>query len=238
MEPSKFYKLNDLLKDYIPSNHSKQVNLDTITDTLFEGKHKIENVLDLGCGGGDSVDYFRKKSKVIKWAGLDIEVSPEVDARKRTDCEFITYDGINIPFADNHFDIIYTRQAFEHVRYPLELLKEVHRVLKPGGYFLGSTSQLEPYHAFSLWNYTPYGFSLIIDEAGLSIEEIRPGIDSLTLIIRRGLGRPRFFARWWEKESPLNKIISIFGKLAGKNHFWINSMKLIFCGQFCFIVRK
>ncbi len=68
--------------------------------------------------------------------------------------------------------------------------------------------------------------------------EIRPSIDAITLIIRRGLGTPRFFSRWWEKESFLNQAISLIGMLKGKGHAWINATKLLFCGQFCFMARK
>ena len=194
--------------------------------------------MDLGCGDGNTLDYFRRKSQGVRWVGIDIEKSPEVESRTRTDGEFHTFNGIHIPFDDNHFDLIYCNQVFEHVRHPIDLLKEVNRVLRPNGYFVGSTSHLEPYHSYSLWNYTPYGFCLLIEEIGLHVVEIRPSIDSLTLIVRRGLGRSRFFSLWWEKESPLNLVISLYGKVMRKSPVWINTVKLLFCGQFCFLVHK
>lgn len=228
----------DLLKEYIPNDHSRQVVSKYYTEYLFRQNNKIRQVMDLGCGTGNSLDYFRRKNPRIRWVGLDIEKSPEVDLRTRTDGEFYTFDGIHIPFDDDHFDLIYCNQVFEHVRRPINLLKEVRRVLRPNGYFIGSTSQLEPYHSYSLWNYTPYGFCLLIKEAGLQLVEMRPSIDALTLIIRCGLRTPKFFSRWWEKESPLNLVISFFGKVMRKRPEWINAKKLLFCGQFCFLARK
>lgn len=226
------------LSEFIPDDHSRQVTPRYFTEILFGKDNNILEVMDLGCGEGNSMDYFQLMHPQIKWVGLDIEDSPEVKSRKRADGDFHSFDGIHIPFGDNHFDLIYCNQVFEHVRYPEKLLKEVFRVLRPGGYLVGSTSQLEPFHSFSFWNYTPYGFSLMVKEAGLQMIEIRPSIDAVTLIARRGLGKPKFFLRWWEKESPLNVTISFVGKILRKRHSSINSMKLLFCGQFCFLVTK
>ncbi|MEO0885896.1 MAG: class I SAM-dependent methyltransferase [Cyanobacteria bacterium J06648_10] len=222
---------------YVPDNHSRQMTSNTLTGHLLKEKD-INTVMDLGCGPGDSIDFFRAIDQFIDWIGLDLEQSPEVNKRKRTDAAFVAFNGIIIPFEDNHFDLIYCNQVFEHVRYPAALLKEVARVLKPNGYFVGATSQLEPYHSYSVWNFTPYGFQLLIEEAGLKLVEVRPSIDALTLIIRRGLRRHKIFSRWWDNESPLNRLIGLVGKLTRQSHKEINQTKLLFCGQFCFLVQK
>jgi ubiquinone/menaquinone biosynthesis C-methylase UbiE len=230
--------LHNSLKNYMPGDHSSQITPEYYLERLFKQDNNIEFVMDLGCGIGRSLNYFRYKKPDIKWLGLDIDKSPEVELRTRAEGEFCTFDGIHLPFRDNQFDIIYCNQVLEHVHYPYYLLKEACRVLKPGGHFVGATSQLEPYHSYSLWNYSPYGFCFLINEIGLCLVEIRPSIDALTLIIRRGLGQPRYFSHWWVKESPLNLAISLVGKAVGKRHSWINTVKLLFCGQFCFLVRK
>jgi hypothetical protein len=67
---------------------------------------------------------------------------------------------------------------------------------------------------------------------------MRPGVDALTLILRRALGRPKFFLRWLEKESPFNFLIELLGKISRKDPAWINAVKLLFCGQFVFLVSK
>lgn len=231
--------LKKLARDWhVPEDFSRQTFSFSMAEHLAGRMTGIYKILDLGCGTGTSADFFKKMVPDAQWIGLDIEESPEVASRTKTGTEFHSFDGINIPFGDNSFDLIFSNQVLEHVRHPVKLLKEARRVLKPEGFIVGSTSHLEPYHSFSVRNYTPYGFRLLLEESGLHLDEIRPGIDSLTLIIRLGLGRPKFFSRWFRKESPLNRVISLFGKLTGKSPAEINVLKLIFCGQFAFIARK
>jgi len=231
-------RLPELLGRYIPSDYSRQASSEYYVEWVFRNADNIRRVMDVGCGAGDSYDSFRRKNPNVEWVGLDVKESPEVEARRRTDAVFVTFDGIHIPLESNSFDLIYCRQVLEHARYPLALLREVQRVLKPGGYLVGSTSHLEPYHSYSFWNYTPYGFCCLIEDADLQPVEIRPGIDAITLVIRRGLGAPEFFGFWFTHESPLNLLITLIGKLMRKRHAWINAVKLLFCGHFCFLVKK
>lgn len=46
------------------------------------------------------------------------------------------YNGIDIPYPDNSFDLVTMFMVFHHVREPLKLLGEIHRVLKKGGVLL------------------------------------------------------------------------------------------------------
>lgn len=229
--------LEHLLEKYVPKDFSKQISLEKRLE-IFLKTHENKKVLDLGCGIGTSYESFVQIDPKIDWIGIDLENSPEVNARKRLDLKFLTFDGITLPFPENYFDLIYCKQVFEHVRFPNQLLQEVHRVLKPGGHFLGSTSQLEPYHSFSYWNYTPYGFITLLSEVGLKTKEIRPSIDALTLIIRRLTGGRNVFNVFWKFDSPLNFIIEYLGILLGKKVHWRNVVKLLFCGQFIFLAQK
>jgi SAM-dependent methyltransferase len=224
-----------LLGDAVPSVPAGQALADDYIPQLARGGG---SVLDLGCGAGDSVEQFRNVNPSVRWVGADIERSPEVALRRRTDASFVVFDGSSLPFDDGSFDAVYCKQVLEHVRAPAPLLAEVVRVLRPGGLLAGSTSQLEPFHSYSTWNYTPYGLSLLFEEAGLSLVEVRPGIDSLALIVNRGLGMRSWTRRWWSVESPLNRVISGFGRVRRLDARQVNAIKLLLCGQFAFLARR
>ncbi|MDB5363134.1 MAG: hypothetical protein JWO51_4431 [Rhodospirillales bacterium] len=65
-----------------------------------------------------------------KLAGNGIQVPPS-HADKLS---FVCYDGENFPFADGHFELIFSWSAFEHVANVPRVLAEISRVLKPGGH--------------------------------------------------------------------------------------------------------
>ncbi len=233
--------LLDLLGERVPADHARQVLADHYIAELtrqLSRETPSPRVVDLGCGAGDSVDAFRRADPGVRWLGLDLPRSPEVATRTRTDAEFATFDGVAIPLPDGSQDLVFCKQVLEHVQRPEPLLAEVGRVLRPGGVFVGSTSQLEPYHSLSQFNYTPVGLTRLIEESGMRVAELRPGIDALTLIVRRGLGGPAFFRRWWARESPLNGMVGVFGRAARQDARQVNAMKLLFCGQFCFVAGR
>jgi len=232
-------ELAALLPAALPSDDAEQALADRYIE-LEAGRSRGRSwrVLDLGCGQGSSVDAFRARDPDVEWIGLDLPDSPEVRRRKRTDARFETFDGVEIPFGDDSFDLVYCKQVLEHVRRPSALLAEVGRVLAPGGFFAGSTSQLEPFHSLSLWNYTPLGFAKLAEEAGLTVLEVRPSIDALALIAYRMFGSRRAFERWWGAQSPLNRAIDAYGRARGLGPEAINATKLVFCGQFAFLARS
>jgi len=231
----------DKIAQFIPGDSSRQSSAVDLCAKIL-GQSKVNVIVDLGCGEGDSREFFQKRNPDIKWIGVDIADSPEVRSRARSGDEFVTYDGVTLPFKDNYCDLILCKQVLEHVQKPRELLREVFRVLKPGGYLVGSTSHLEPFHSLSYWNYTPYGLKLLFDGAHLDIIEMRPGIDVLTLLFNRFFSRVpligRFLARYFEQESPFNRMVGFFLKLTGKDQREVNLWKLLLCGQFVFLAKK
>jgi SAM-dependent methyltransferase len=208
--------LIDILKDCLPNDHCAQTSAEyyvyLLYDQLAKGGRK-PRALDLGCGDGRSLDVFRRRDPAVDWAGIDIADSPAARARAAAGGgSFAVYDGVEIPFEAAAFDMIYSKHVLEHVRRPLELLRQVRRTLKPTGYYAGSVSQLEPYHGRSFWNFTPLGFKEVIEEAGLRVCELRPGVDAVSLMVWHL--RDRFFRESWWTESPLNRLFESYGKVA------------------------
>jgi len=231
-------KIYSLFKSFLPKDTTVSTDASFYAKkdpVLRTGKPKV---LDLGCGAGNSIDLFKSINPGICWFGVDVATSPEGKDRRRSDGKFETFDGMHLPYSDNYFDLIYSQQVFEHVRYPDALFQEVVRVLKPGHYFTGSVSYLEPYHSFSIYNFTPYGLMVSLKDAGFEIKELRPGIDGPTLILRQMLNAPEKLERLYHKLSLFNAVVNVTGFLFRLTPRERNFLKLQFAGKICFLVQK
>ncbi len=226
-----------LLFDYLPKDHSTRQCLTSYLQQVCCQLNDSAFVLDLGCGVGDSIDLFEKLAPTVKWHGVDIEDSPEVKKRTRKHESFKTFDGINLPYPKNYFDLIYCNQVLEHARYPDKLIAESFRVLKPDGFFIGSVSYLEPFHSYSIFNFTPYGIVRVFSNAGFRIKEIRPGADASLLITRQLLNRSKMFRFIWNRNY-LHIICDLIGKIFRLGHCERNFLKIQFAGHLVFLAQR
>ena len=87
-------------------------------------------VLDLGCSGGQLGQRLRRQGHQV--TGVEIEVIP--GAAERLDHLVIADLEKGIPpEAGTGYDVIVAGDVLEHVRSPERLLREMHRVVRPGG---------------------------------------------------------------------------------------------------------
>jgi SAM-dependent methyltransferase len=77
------------------------------------------------------IDFIEEHAAAARARGIDV-VCANID------------DGL--PFADAEFDIVHANQVIEHVRRSDAFLREVRRVLKPGGLALISTNNFSSWH--------------------------------------------------------------------------------------------
>lgn len=93
-------------------------------------------LLDVGCGGGFLSNYMAKNG--FKVTGVDMsEPSLEV-ARRYDESRSVTYrhaDAHHLPFEDGSFDVVCAMDFLEHVDKPALVVREVSRILRPGGMF-------------------------------------------------------------------------------------------------------
>ena len=93
-------------------------------------------VLDVGCGAGSVAKAVKRERPDLEVFGCDLS-----EAALRT--AWIAADGVDfrlataerLPFGDGEFDFVWIFDVLEHVENPELVLREVHRVLKPGGGF-------------------------------------------------------------------------------------------------------
>lgn len=226
----------ELISDVIPDDHHRQVDSTYYVDLVMTGADPPELVVDLGCGIGSSRERFLEHNPDIMWVGVDVAGTPESDRRGQVP-NVVLYDGERLPFRTGSVPLIYSHQVLEHVARPWIVLAEVARVLTPDGLFIGSTSQFEPYHSLSRWGYTPYGFRMLAQDAGLDLLELRPAIDGISLITRAYEGNKPEHLKWFYEESPLNLEIDEWGTASNRRPALVNNRKLVFCGQFAFMAR-
>lgn len=230
--------LRDIIQPKLDQSESRQHNIPSFVKSCeFIDPETVCDVLDLGCGTGKAFEPLSRLFPNLQYCGLDIEVSPEVSKRERSDLEFHAFDGVTIPFEDDKFDAIHCRQVLEHVRHPDAVVKEASRVLKPGGLFIASVSQLEPYHSHSIFNWTPYGIITVFESHGFNVARMAPGIDGITLTLRRILGRENFNG-FFSQTGLFNHYLEIQLNGEGKKPWQRNFQKLVVAGHIIFVAQK
>lgn len=125
-------------------------------------------VLDFGCGSKPYESLFVNATSYI---GLDIEVSGHSHVNESID---VYYDGKTIPFDDGHFDNVFCSEVMEHVFNPDESLKEIYRVLKPGGKLLLTCPFVWPEHEipFDYARYSSFGIAHLLEENNFEIVQL------------------------------------------------------------------
>ncbi len=93
-------------------------------------------LLDLGCGAGENSVYFA--SRGARCVASDYSLGMVEVALKLAQSNGVAIEGrvINamaIDYPDNTFDIVYASNLLHHIPNPKLTIREIHRVLKPGG---------------------------------------------------------------------------------------------------------
>jgi SAM-dependent methyltransferase len=103
-----------------------------------------ERVLDMGCGGGrHAFELYRRGASVVAF-DMDAEelktvadmfgaMELEGQAPEGSSAETVVGDALDLPFPENSFDKIIAAEVMEHIPNDMAAMKELFRVLKPGG---------------------------------------------------------------------------------------------------------
>jgi SAM-dependent methyltransferase len=131
-------------------------------------------VLDVGAGScpyGPLFDHCRYETqdfKSLKGEQLNLGQYGRID---------YVCDATEIPVPDASYDVVLCTEVLEHVPEPVRVVKEIARILKPGGRLimtapLGSGIHQEPYHFYG--GYTPFWYRKFLAEAGFENLSIEP----------------------------------------------------------------
>jgi methionine biosynthesis protein MetW len=132
------------------SNEESRIDKGSRVDVALKLLDKGDRLLDIGCGDG-ILGYFAK-NKYKDVYGLDIsETALKIAKKKGLITKKTNFNAGKIPFGNDYFDAITCLDVIEHVFEPIELIKEIHRVLKEKGSLVISTPNIRYFpHLFSL----------------------------------------------------------------------------------------
>lgn len=95
------------------------------------------SILDIGCGNGDKIEYFKKLKTTKEVVGIDI-AQDILKGKTNRVCADAQYP----PFKSDIFDSVICSELLEHLPNPELCVNEIHRILKKGGVVFISTPVL------------------------------------------------------------------------------------------------
>ena len=122
------------------------------------------NVLEIGTGSGYGIELL--SSKADKFLTID-KFESQVGAEASKNIENVDFRQMNVPpltgLDDNQFDFVVSFQVIEHIKKDNDFVKEIHRVLKPGGKFIHSTPNKKMSLSRNPWHIREYTVGELAD---------------------------------------------------------------------------
>ena len=101
-------------------------------------------VLDVGCATGTLLAFLKARG----WRTTGVEISPSAEyARDRRGLDVRRMTVEECGFPDGSFDLVLASHLIEHLNRPRDFVREVGRILRPGGYFLLTTPNIDGFQA-------------------------------------------------------------------------------------------
>lgn len=126
-----FDEIGDKFDAYM-SDYDVERRLFLIFSTLLDGiALDGRSILEVGCGTG------RFSKQIVALGGqlmvVDIGRNLVENVCQQLECKGIVADACKLPFEDNCFDMVISSECIEHTSSPLQAIREMCRVCKPGG---------------------------------------------------------------------------------------------------------
>jgi SAM-dependent methyltransferase len=150
--------------DSIMNRYDLERRLDVVFEQLLADVNlKGSRLLDAGCGTGFfSVHAARRGASVIS---LDIGKNLLRETRQKGIPAVVAADAARMPIREGSFDIVVSSECIEHTPSPRDTLRELIRVLRPGGWLvvtcpnalwrwsctLANAFRLRPYRGIENW---------------------------------------------------------------------------------------
>jgi SAM-dependent methyltransferase len=183
-----------------PPDHLYWLHFRTLEPFILDQMRQAKApLLDLGCGARPYKPYYPEGEAV----GADV-------VQSSTGCVDVIIKGTEpLPFPDDHFESILCTQVLEHVEDPYLLIRESHRVLKPGGKMILTCPFIWELHErpHDYLRFSEYWLTKHLTETGFHLEVLeRQGGDVATvgqiiclLLAVRQIHMPKFIQKLYNK---------------------------------------
>lgn len=129
--------------------------------------------------------YTNRKLRVVDVGSLDVNgtykslmpdnwVYTGVDMVAGRNVDIVMSDPYKLPFSDNSVNIVISGQCFEHVARPWLMIKEMARILDPGGHCFITAPAKMHLHSYphDYWRIYPEGMRVLLEEGGFKVKEV------------------------------------------------------------------
>ncbi|HCR81181.1 MAG: 3-demethylubiquinone-9 3-O-methyltransferase [Candidatus Pacebacteria bacterium GW2011_GWB1_47_8] len=180
--------------DSVVNMYDTKKRLTVVFDELLKNENlKNKQLLDAGCGTGwFSAEAVRRGARVTS---MDLGKQLLKEVAKKARSKRVVGSILKMPFKAKTFDYVICSEVIEHVTDPGLALKEIYRVLKPGGILVLTTANkfwyfslliaklfnLRPYQGLENWHW--YGqLRRMLEKTGFMIREMY-GIHAFPFVI-------------------------------------------------------
>ncbi len=148
-------ELKPLSKDWFEKIESHRYQVEPFIHSIAQfTRHRGKKILEVGVGAGtDHLQWARAGAECF---GVDLTEA----AIETTKARFNLYgfnsklqrlDAETLPFLDNSFDLVYSWGVIHHSESPETIIKEIRRILRPGGTFVGMLYGRRSPLVFKFW---------------------------------------------------------------------------------------
>ena len=206
-------------------------------------KHEINQkgvMLDVGCGEGRHIFGIMQDYPLMKCIGLDMDKESLEKAEEgyeyfksisEAGAQFLKGSAYSLPFPDESIDLIVCSEVLEHLHEYNDAVKEIHRVLKPGGKFYASVPATWPekicWKLSKEYQNQPGGHLRIFSQSGLISEIKESGFKFLSSEKFHSIHSPYWWLRcfFWNTQDK-NFLVNLYKKMLErhilKKPFFIN----------------
>jgi len=146
-------------------------------------------VLDIGCGAGDNGEILKDMGYTVD--GITISEDERETAQRIMRNVYVYNVERGLPSEiTGKYDVIILSHVLEHICYPQQLLKDIHKILNPGGFLIIALPNLMhfrsrwqlmkgnfEYQEYGIWDYTHFRWytyksgKKLLEDAGYKVEK-------------------------------------------------------------------